>query len=117
MDANYLKHVSDAELNSLKFRASGMTTRLVDEFVQKFFNEPMGTKIYVNDHYGFTQSANDRATVLLIDKLRGRIENEHHCKFRTGRDFNGYYIIRDEKTFHECIEEEIKRRQDERAKV
>lgn len=112
MDREYLKHLSDTELNSLKFRASGLTTRLIDEFVQEFFNEPMGTKIHIRDHYGLTESANDRATALLISRLRARIEAEHHCKLRAGRDLEGYYIIREEPTYHELVLQEIERRKE-----
>ena len=85
MDKEYLKHLSDVELNNLSFRASGLTTRLIDEFVQDFFNEPMGTKIHIRDHYGFTMAENDRATILLISKLRARIEAEHHIKCEMNR--------------------------------
>ena len=117
LNGERLKYVSDNELNSLLYRAKGDSTRLVDDYVQEFFTKPMGTKIYVSDHYGFTRADNDRATVGLITKLCERIEREHHCKFKQRKDINGYYIVREEPTFHECVEEEIKRRQDERAKV
>ena len=105
-----LKQKSDEELKCLTFRASGRTTRLIDEFVQDFFNRPMGTKIHIRDHYGFRQSDNDRATTLLIDKLRARIEYEHHLKCKAGKDNDGFYIIREVPTFNELILEEIEKR-------
>ena len=105
-----LEYKSDEELNYLRYRASGETTRLIDEFVQDFFNRPMGTKIHIRDHYGLRQSDNDRATTLLIDKLRARIEYEHHLECKAGKDNDGFYIIRETPTFNELILEEIQKR-------
>lgn len=105
-----LEWESDEELKYLMFRASGRTTRLIDEFVQDFFNRPMGTKIHIRDHYGFRQSDNDRATTLLIDRLRARIEYEHHLECKAGKDNDGFYIIRETPTLNELILEEIERR-------
>lgn len=105
-----LEYKSDEELNYLRYRASGRTTRLIDEFVQDFFNRPMGTKIYIRDHYGFRQSDNDRASALLIDKLRARIEYEHHIECKAGKDNDGFYILRTEPTLQEMILDEIERR-------
>ena len=105
-----LEYKSDEELNYLRYRASGETTRLIDEFVQDFFNRPMGTKIHIRDHYGLRQSDNDRATTLLIDKLRARIEYEHHLKCKARNDNDGFYIIREVPTFNELILEEIEKR-------
>ena len=105
-----LEYKSDEELKYLRCQASGRTTRLIDEFVQDFFNRPMGTKIHIRDHYGFRQSDNDRASALLIDKLRARIENEHHLECKVGRDNDGFYIIRETPIFNELVLEEIERR-------
>ena len=105
-----MKYKSDEELNYLRFRALGKTTRLIDEFVQDFFNRPMGTKIHIRDHYGFTQSDNDRATTLLINKLRARIEYEHHLECKAGKDNDGFYIIREAPTVNELVTQEIERR-------
>lgn len=105
-----LEWKSDEELNYLRYRASGRTTRLIDEFVQDFFNRPMGAKIHIRDHYGFRQSDNDRASKLLIDKLRARIEYEHHLGCKVGKDNDGFYIIRETPTFSELVLEEIERR-------
>jgi hypothetical protein len=107
-----LEYKSDEELNYLRYRASGRTTRLIDEFVQDFFNRPMGTKIHIRDHYGFRRSDNDRASALLIDKLRARIENEHHLECKAGKDNDGFYIIRETQTVNELVLEEIERRKE-----
>ena len=105
-----LEYKSDEELNYLRYRASGETTRLIDEFVQNFFNRPMGTKIHIRDHYGLSRADNDRATTLLIDKLRARIEYEHHLECKVGKDNDGFYIIRETTTVNELVLEEIERR-------
>ena len=105
-----LKYKSDEELSYLRFRALGETTRLIDEFVQDFFNRPMGTKIHIRDHYGLRQSDNDRATTLFIDKLRARIEYEHHIECKVGKDYDGFYIVRETPTFNELVLGEIERR-------
>ena len=107
-----LEYKSDAELDYLLCRAKGDSTRLIDEYVQEFFTKPMGTKIYVSDHYGFTRAENDRATDGLIRKLCERIEREHHCKFNRRKDINGYYIVREEPTLQEMILEEKERRKE-----
>lgn len=105
-----LEWKGDEELKYLMFRASGRTTRLIDEFVQDFFNRPMGTKIHIRDHYGLRQSDNDRATTLLIDKLRARIECEHHLECKVGKDNDGFYIVRETPTLNELVLEEIEKR-------
>ena len=107
-----LEYKSGEELNYLRYRASGRTTRLIDEFVQDFFNRPAGTKIHISDHYGFRQSDNDKASKFLIDKLRARIEYEHHFECKVGRDSDGFYIIRETPTFNELVLEEIERRKE-----
>jgi len=105
-----LEYKSDEELNYLRYRASGRTTRLIDEFVQDFFNKPMGTKIHIRDHYGFRQPDNDMASKFLIDKLRARIEYEHHLECKARKDNDGFYIIRETPTVNELVLEEIERR-------
>lgn len=100
-----LEYKSDEELNYLRYRASGRTTRLIDEFVQDFFNRPMGTKIYIYDHYGTRQ-----ADQYLLGRAIKRLENEHHVEYKKGSDSNGFYIIRTEPTLQEMILDEIERR-------
>lgn len=111
IDGDRLKYVSDEELDSLLYRAKGDSTRLMDEYVQEFFTKPMGTKIYVSDHYGLTMAENDKATFSLVYKLCERIEREHRCKFSHGKDSNGRYIIREEPTLHELVLKEKERRE------
>ena len=47
-----LEQIEGYEQWLISNRATGRTTRLVDDYVQKFFNEPMNTPIAVQDHYG-----------------------------------------------------------------
>ena len=50
---------------------TGRTTRLVDEYVQKYFTEPMFTPIVVKDHVDDYEHNVD-----LLDRLRKRLERE-----------------------------------------
>lgn len=53
-------------------RATGRTARLVDDYVQKFFNEPMNTPIAIQDHYS------DRfSDYQLLQKVVKRLDNEY----------------------------------------
>ena len=100
-----LKHKSDEELRGMTWRASGESTRILDRIVQEFFTQPIGTKIYIYDHYGTRQ-----ADQYLLGRVLKRIENEHHVDFKKGLDSDGFYIIRTKPTLQEMILDEIKRR-------
>lgn len=106
---NFLRGKTDEELKELSCRASGRTTRLVDSVIQEFFTQPIGTKIYVYDHYGTRQ-----ADQMLLEKVAKRLETEHHAKFHLSKNFHSqaYYIVRDNPTLHELILEELKNRKD-----
>lgn len=52
-------------------RKTGRTTRLVDEYVQKYFTEPMFTPIIVKDHVDDYEH-----NVKLLNRLRNRLERE-----------------------------------------
>lgn len=54
-----------------ELRSTGKTTRLVDEYVQKYFTEPLFTPIVVKDHVDDYKSNFE-----LLDKLRKRLERE-----------------------------------------
>ena len=107
MDTRGLRHFSDEELKKLRYRACGVTTRIADRIIQEFFSKPMGTRVYIFDHYG-TKQADD----FLRKLVRRRLDYEHHMKCRSGSDEHGLYITRGEPTYHELVEEEIKRRQE-----
>jgi hypothetical protein len=101
------EYLTDEELKELSYRASGRTTRIVDELVQEFFNKPFGTKILVCDHYG-TRQADEH----VLRKLCKRIEAEHHVKYHIIHEGGLLYIVRDDPTLQEMVLEEIKRRKE-----
>ena len=102
-----LRYMTDEEVESLKYRATGASTRIVDRIVQDFFNLPMGTKIYISDHY-----LSRRADEFLCKRVMKRLDNEHHVKFKRCVGNGGVYLVREEPTLHELVEEEIKRREE-----
>ena len=59
------------EVLELEYRATGATTRLADEYIQKLY-ENEGKWIEIHDHYGTVNA--DR---LLLDKIIKRLELEH----------------------------------------
>ena len=80
-----LKHKSDEELRGMTWRASGESTRILDRIVQEFFTQPIGTKIYIYDHYGTRQ-----ADQYLLGRVIKRLDNEHHVDFKKGLDSDGF---------------------------
>lgn len=106
MKDSSLKYVSDEELLMiLNRRATGRTTRIVDDLIQDFFSSPVGTKIHFADHYPY-----EVGNRFLLDVFAKRLEMEHHCKPIHGKDHFGHYVMREEKTYHELVVEEINRR-------
>ena len=93
------------------FRATGKSTRLVDELIQEFFKQPAGTKIPVCDHYPERQ-----ADEFLLDRFMKRLESEHPsitCKVHRGEHI---MIERTTKTYHEQVREEYAKRQEGKHK-
>lgn len=81
-------------------RATGRTARLVDDYVQKFFNEPMNTPIAVQDHYG------DRfSDYQLLQKIVKRLDNEFP-NFKYEKDNMKCVITRTSTTPRERVIEE-----------
>ena len=104
-----LQHLGGTELMVCGYRATGRTTRIIDEVVQAFFNMPVGSHIAVVDHYGTMQ-----ADKYLLDKIRQRLDCEHpSVKYKTGRENGQFYIERTEKSYCELVKEEIERRTNE----
>ena len=56
---------------------TGRTTRLVDEYIQRFFNEPMYTPIVVKNHDVDGKEANYKDNIELLKKIENRLKNEH----------------------------------------
>ena len=77
-------------------RRSGRTTRLVDEYIQRFFNEPMYTPIVIKDHLVDREEPSRDANIELLKKIEIRLNNEHRSsKWYSSTDANmipsGYY--------------------------
>jgi adenylate kinase family enzyme len=101
----------DKKLFDEMFRATGKSTKLVDELIQEFFEKPMGTRILVCDHYPERQ-----ADEYLLDRFMKRLESEHPsatCKIHRGEHIT---IERTSPTYHEMVKEEYERRQQEKNK-
>ncbi len=101
----------DKKLFDEMFRATGKSTKLVDELIQEFFEKPMGTRIPVCDHY-----PDRRADEYLLDRFMKRLESEHPsatCKIHRGEHIT---IERTSPTYHEMVKEEYARRQEEKKK-
>ena len=101
----------DKKLFDEMFRATGKSTKLVDELIQEFFEKPMGTRIPVCDHY-----PERRADEYLLDRFMKRLESEHPsatCKIHRGEHIT---IERTSPTYHEMVKEEYERRQQEKNK-
>ena len=101
----------DKQVFDEMFRATGKSTRLVDELIQEFFKQPAGTKIPVCDHYPERQ-----ADEFLLDKFMKRLELEHPnitCKIYRGEHI---MVERTTKTYHEQVREEYAKRQEGKHK-
>lgn len=110
----------DKKLFDEMFRATGKSTKLVDELIQEFFEKPMGTRILVCDHYPERPVCDHyperQADEYLLDRFMKRLESEHPsatCKIHRGEHIT---IERTSPTYHEMVKEEYERRQQEKKK-
>lgn len=132
MDKEDLEYRLQELENELSFnRATGRTQRLVNETIEKFFQEPMGTPIRIEDHYmGFnigydyeskrglfdTSHAEHRnnigaklADINMANIIKKRLENEYpgveyEIDVRTCYPFT---ITRKSETLSERLQREI----------
>jgi hypothetical protein len=103
---SHLKTLSHDELLTVLDRATGRTTREVDELVYKFFTAPYGEWIAVVDHYD-GRVADD----MLFNKFMRRMEIEHpSAEVEYRKNVNPIVVRRKNKTYHELAVEEFKRR-------
>ena len=103
---DYLKTLDLEGLVAVLERATGQTTRICDDIIQKIFNTPCGEWIEIHDHYG-TKEADE----MLLKKVMGRIENEYpNLSIEVGRTRTPLRIRRKNKTFHELVLEEFDKR-------
>ena len=109
---NNFELYDDNRILDKMFRATGRTTKLVDELVQEFFEQPMGTNIPVCDHY-----PDRKADEYLLDRFMKRLESEHPtatCKIHRGEHIT---IERTSPTYHERVKEECGKRMKENEKI
>lgn len=131
-DLSGLKYQIDDLKGSLaQHRASGRTSRLVNEYIERFFNEPRETWISVRDHYmGWNIGAEDGksyldtshhemgslemrksrevADRLLMEKIVKRLKNEYPGnEYELNMKDYPYKIMRTSLTFKERTEMEI----------
>ena len=102
---NNFEYFDDKQVFDEMFRATGRTTKLVDELIQEFFERPMGTNIPVCDHY-----PERVADEFLLDRFMKRLESEHPtatCKIHRGEHIT---IERTSPTYHEKVKEEYVKR-------
>ena len=103
---SHLKTLSHNELLMVLDRATGRTTRVVDELVYKFFTAPYGEWIAVVDHYDGRMADN-----MLFNKFMKRMETEHpSAEVEYRKNANPIVVRRKNKTYRELVVEELKRR-------
>ncbi len=101
-----LKIVSHDELLMELDRATGRTTREVDELVYRFFTAPYGEWIAVVDHY-----EGRRADDMLFNRFMKRMETEHpSVEVEYRKNVNPIVVRRKNKTYHELVDEELGKR-------
>lgn len=119
------------EIDDLTFklssnRASGRTSRLVNDIVEDLFRHPVNTKISVIDHYhgrniGFiddkciaddshdfgTRRGSQNASKLLLLKVIKRLDNEYpNIKYECSKIYP-FWIMRTSKTYREIMQDEL----------
>ena len=86
-------------------RATGRTSRKVDELVYRFFTAPYGEWIAVADHYDGRM-----ADYMLFNRFMKRMEVEHPWVEVEYRKNYPIVVRRKNKTYHELVNEELRRR-------
>ena len=98
-------------LCELKYRATGRTTRLVDEYVQNLYSKP-NEWIGITDHFWNykTGKTDTRANYSIFNKLMHRLIDEHpNDKFDYRKNDNHMEVRLVSSASGEYINEEIKR--------
>ena len=112
------------KLNS--YRATGRTSRLVNDIVEQLFRYPVNTKINVIDHYhgrniGYidgkcivdtshnvgTRKSSKIASKILLNKIIKRLNTEYpNTKYEYSKAYP-YWIMRTSKTCREIMKDEL----------
>lgn len=80
-------HNLKSQVIDLKYRATGRTTRLVDEYIQKIY-ENKGEWVRIADHYPSRQ-----ADKVVFDNVCGRLKYEHSSDEFKVRKMYGFEIM------------------------
>lgn len=124
-DDTYKDEINDILFYLNSNRATGRTNRLVNEIVEKLFNSPINTKIYVIDHYSGANTAfvngkalsdisrnaklaSVEADKMLLNKVIKRLSNEYkNVKFEFSQLSNPVWVRRVSKTSRELKQERL----------
>lgn len=66
-----LRQIDKALIEDNCSRATGRTTKLVDAYIHKFFQEPKNTPIFISDHYD-----NRYSHYMLLQRICKRLDTE-----------------------------------------
>jgi hypothetical protein len=66
-----LRQIDKSLIEDYGSRATGRTTKLVDAYIQKFFQEPKNTPIFISDHYD-----NRYSHYMLLQRICKRLDTE-----------------------------------------
>ena len=103
---SHLKMLGYDELLAELERATGRTTREIDELVYNFFTAPYGEWVPVVDHYP-GRMADD----MLFNKFMRRMETEHPLVgVEYKKNANPIVVRRKDKTYNELVSEEVEMR-------
>lgn len=80
-------HNLKSQVIDLKYRATGRTTRLVDEYIQQIYNN-QGEWVRIADHYPSMQ-----ADKVVFDNVCGRLKYEHSSDEFKVRKMYGFEIM------------------------
>lgn len=103
-------HNLKTQVIDLKYRATGRTTRLVDEYIQKIY-ENKGEWVKIADHYPSKQ-----ADKMLADKVAARLKAEHRNDEFKYRRIYGFEIML-VSCFRDGVLDEMKRVNQEIAEM
>lgn len=118
----YEAAIKDINVMLKSSRVTGRSCRLLNDYIERFFNEPMGTKIKVFDHYHGWNFYEDRieggdgfgeknARLMMCRNIKRRLETEYPgVEYELTNDF---YLIRKSPTYHEQLKEELEKRENE----
>lgn len=100
LDEKYFLH---NELIELASRATGRSTYILNEIINDFFENPIGTPIEIYDHYEYKgydkdkkiKVCNNMARENMLNMVRRRLASEHpNIEYSVEHNFGTIYIYR-----------------------